>query len=89
MKTFRSKLAIAAVIFGLGGLGGFAMASNPAGQTQVPSAAIASQTGQAGAHVSTGTSGAATSGATSTLGINAPASQVLPRSTTNGGGQDD
>lgn len=84
MKTFRSKLAIAAVIFGLGGLGGFAMASNPAGQTQVPSAAIASQTGQAGTHVSTGTSGA-----TSTLGINAPASQVLPRSTTIGGGQDD
>ena len=34
MKDFRTKIAVAAVVFGLGGLGGFAIASNPAGHGQ-------------------------------------------------------
>ena len=58
MKDFRSRIAIAAVVFGLGGLGGFAMGSNPAGSTQVSSAAIAAHTSQGAPRVSTGASGA-------------------------------
>jgi hypothetical protein len=85
MKDLRSRIAIAAVIFGLGGLGGFAMASNPASHQQVPSAAIASHTGQSVPRVSTGTSGAVSAPA-----INAPASQALaPRNAVSGGGRDD
>jgi hypothetical protein len=85
VKDFRSKLAIAAVIFGLGGLGGYAMASNPAQGGKIPSAAIASQTGQAAPRISTGSSGVVSAPA-----INAPASQALPRSArVVTGGRDD
>ena len=85
MKDLRSRIAIAAVIFGLGGLGGFAMGSNPASHQQVPGAAIASHTSQSGPRVSTGTSGAV-----STPVVNAPASQTLaPPSALGGGGRDD
>ena len=48
MKDFRSKLAVAAVIFGLGGLGGFAIASNPGHTERFPAAKIAAQTNQSG-----------------------------------------
>jgi len=74
------------VIFGLGGLGGYAMASNPAQQGQMPAAKIAAQSGRGGQPVSTGTSGAV-----STPIVGAPASQALPRqaSPIGGGGQDD
>ena len=86
MKDLRSRIAIAAVIFGLGGLGGFAMGSNPAGHQQVPGAAVtASHTSQSGPRVSTGTSGAV-----STPVVNAPASQTLaPPSALGRGGRDD
>ncbi len=87
MKDFRTKLAVAAVVFGLGGLGGYAMASNPAGQVPVTVAPAAAHTqgGQSSPQVTTGASGA-----TSAQAVNVPASQVLPRSTKVGqGGQDD
>lgn len=87
MKDFRTKIAIAAVIFGLGGLGGFAMSSNPAGQRPVTVAPAAAHTqGSPGSSpVTTGTSGA-----TSSPLINAPATQTLPRTAGLGkGGQDD
>ncbi len=87
MKDFRTKLAVAAVVFGLGGLGGYAMASNPAGQGPVTVAPAAAHTqgAQGAPRVTTGASGA-----TSAPVINAPASQALPRSTKVGqGGQDD
>ena len=85
MKDLRSKLAVAAVIFGLGGLGGFAIASNPAHHGQVPNAKVAAQTNQSGQRVTTGTSGAV-----SAPTLNAPTSQALPRqSLIVGGGQDD
>lgn len=84
MKDFRTKIAIAAVIFGLGGLGGFAMSSNPAGQQPITVAPAAAHT-QGGSPVTTGTSGA-----TSSPLINAPATQALPRTTGLAkGGQDD
>ena len=44
MKDFRTKIAIAAVIFGLGGLGGYAMSSNPAGQQPITVAPAAAHT---------------------------------------------
>ena len=85
MKDFRSKLAVAAVIFGLGGLGGFAIASNPAQQGQVPAAKIASHSGSANPRISTGASGAV-----SAPPISSPASQALPRQVLlGGGGRDD
>ena len=85
VKDFRTKVAIAAVIFGLGGLGGFAIASNPAHRGHVPDAKIAAQTNQSGQRVTTGTSGAV-----SPPTLNAPTSQALPRqSPIAGGGQDD
>ncbi len=87
MKNFRTKLAVAAVVFGLGGLGGYAMASNPAGQGPVTVAPTAAHT-QGSPGSTSVTTGA--SGATSAQAINVPASQVLPRSTKAGqGGQDD
>lgn len=82
MKDLRTKLALAAVIFGLGGLGGFAIASNPA--QQVPSAAIAAHTGGGAPQISTGTSGAVSSPA-----INPVTGQVLPRGAVPGGGAAD
>jgi hypothetical protein len=87
VKDFRSKLAVAAVIFGLGGLGGYAIATNPVHTGGVPAAKIASQSGSGVPRVSTGTSGAV-----STPGVNSPASQALPqlpRQTLIGGGRDD
>jgi hypothetical protein len=85
VRDLRSRIAIAAVIFGLGGLGGFAMGSNPAGQQQVSSAATAAHTSQSTPRVSTGASGAV-----STPVVNAPASQTLaPRNAFGGGGRDD
>ena len=84
MKDIRTKLAVAAVIFGLGGLGGYAMASNPAGQARVQSAAIASHTGQGGKVVTTRTSGAPSASA-----INAPVTQTPPRAGYVGGGSRD
>ena len=84
MKDLRSRIAIAAVIFGLGGLGGFAMGSNPAGQQQVPARGDRLAPSQSGPRVSTGTSGAVSTP------VNAPASQTLaPRSALGGGGRDD
>jgi hypothetical protein len=83
VRTFRTKLAIAAVIFGLGGLGGYAMASNPAASSSVAGARAGSQAGQPAAHVTTGSSGAVGAPA-----INVPASAALPRNTGEGG-QDD
>jgi hypothetical protein len=74
VKDSRTKLAIAAVIFGLGGLGGFAIASNPAQHGQAPSAKIASASGSGTSRVST-----ATSGAVSVPGLSSPGSQALPR----------
>ena len=83
MKDFRSKIAIAAVIFGLGGLGGFAIASNPA--QQVPSAAIAAHTSGGGVpQISTGTSGAV-----NTPLINPVTGQPMPGSALIAGGGDD
>jgi hypothetical protein len=87
VKDFRTKLAVAAVVFGLGGLGGYAMSSNPAGQTPITVAPTAAHTqGAPGSpQVTTGASGA-----TSASTINVPASQALPRRTMVGqGGQDD
>ncbi len=87
MKDFRTKLAVAAVVFGLGGLGGYAMSSNPAGQDADHGGSDRGpHPGRAGLpQVTTGASGA-----TSSQAINVPASQVLPRSTKVGqGGQDD
>jgi hypothetical protein len=86
VKDIRTKIAVVAVVFGLGGLGGYAMASNPAaGQAPLKGAPVASHAGQAALRVTTGASGAANAQA-----INAPASQTLPRrSAIDGGGQDD
>jgi hypothetical protein len=84
VKDLRSKIAVAAVIFGLGGLGGFAIASNPASQQQVPAATIASQTGHGAVRVSTGASGAL-----GTPGINTAGPPALPRATLIGGRSDD
>ena len=85
MKDIRTKIAIAAVVFGLGGLGGFAIASNPANQHQLPGAAITSQAGPGTPRVTTGASGAVTAPA-----INAPTSAVLPQTVgVGGGGRDD
>ena len=84
MKDFRTKLAVAAVVFGLGGLGGFAMSSNPAGQRPITVAPTAAHT-QAASGTAQVTTGA--SGATSAQAINVPASQALPRRTQVG--QDD
>ena len=85
MKDLRTKIAIAAVIFGLGGLGGFAIASNPA-QQQAPSAAIAAHATATGGtpQISTGTSGAVSSPL-----INPVTGQVLPRGALPGGGAAD
>jgi hypothetical protein len=86
VKDLRTKLAIAAVIFGLGGLGGFAIASNPA-QQQVPSAAISAHTTSASGtpQIQTGTSGAVSSPV-----INPVTGQVMPRGALPaGGGPDD
>jgi hypothetical protein len=88
VKDLRTKIAIAAVIFGLGGLGGFAMSSNPAGQQPITVAPAAVHT-QGGSPVTTGASGATSSPTSSPL-INAPATQALPRTTGLAkGGQDD
>lgn len=78
MKDFRTKLAVTAVVFGLGGLGGYAMSSNPAGQTPINVAPTAAHIqGASGTpQVTTGASGA-----TSAQAINVPASQTLPRRT--------
>jgi hypothetical protein len=85
VKDLRTKLAVAAVVFGLGGLGGYAMASNPASHGQVAGAPATPHAAQAAARVTTGTSGA-TNGPVTT----APVSQVLPRSSRGGGeGRDD
>jgi hypothetical protein len=85
MKDVRTKLAIAAVIFGLGGLGGYAIASNPAKAGHVPSAKIASQSGAGTSRISTGTSGAV-----SAPTLNPAATQTLPRGVLVGeGGRDD
>ena len=85
MKDLRTKLAIAAVIFGLGGLGGYAMASNPAQGGHVPSAKIASQSGPGASRISTGTSGAVSAPA-----LNSSAAQALPSGVLIGGeGPDD
>jgi hypothetical protein len=85
VKDFRTKIAVAAVVFGLGGLGGFAIASNPAGHGQAAGTAATSQVTQAAASVATGTSGATNTPATTT-----PASHVVPRSArVSGEGQDD
>jgi hypothetical protein len=64
MTNIRMKIAAAATILGLGGLGGFAMASNPAGGAQgvAPTQIAATQAGSAAAAskpVVTRTSGAA------------------------------
>jgi hypothetical protein len=83
MKDLRTKIAVVAVIFGLGGLGGYAMASNPAGHGPVTGAHAGSQARQAAARVTTGTSGAA-----STPAANLSVSQALPRNAGEGG-QDD
>ncbi|HSD25273.1 MAG TPA: hypothetical protein VLB79_13210 [Solirubrobacterales bacterium] len=87
MKDFRSKIAVAAVIFGLGGLGGYAIASNP-GHGAAPAARIAAQTGQTpqpGQRISTGTSGAVSAPVLNTAGT-----QLLPRQAVPGGaGADD
>ncbi len=84
MKDFRTKIAVAAVIFGLGGLGGFAMSSNPAGQKPITVAPAAAHT-RGASPVTTGASGA-----TSSPLVNTPATQTLPRTTGLGkGGQDD
>ena len=85
MKDFRTKLAIGAVIFGLGGLGGYAMASNPAQHGQLPPAKVVSASGSGTTRVSTGTSGAVSAPVLS------PASaQTLPRNLLAGGaGRDD
>ena len=84
MKDFRTKLAIGAVVFGLGGLGGYAMASNPAQHGQLPPAKVVSASGSGTTRVSTGTSGAASA-------VLSPASaQALPRTVlAGGGGRDD
>ncbi len=87
MKDFRSKIAVGAVIFGLGGLGGFAIASNP-GQGAAPAAKIAAgttQSAQTGQRISTGTSGAMSAPVLNTAGT-----QLLPRQAVPGGvGADD
>lgn len=85
MQDPRTKLAIAAVIFGLGGLGGYAIASNPAQTGHVPSARIASQSGSGASRISTGTSGAVSAPA-----LSSSAAQTLPRGPiVEGGGRDD
>jgi hypothetical protein len=85
VKDLRTKIAVGAVVFGLGGLGGFAIASNPAGHGQATGTPATARTTQAAARVTTGTSGATSVPATA-----APVSQVLPRSTEiAGGGRDD
>ena len=85
MKDFRTKLAITAVIFGLGGLGGYAIASNPAQGGHVPSAKIASQSGAGASRISTGTSGAVSAPALSSSAV-----QTLPSGAlVQGGGRDD
>ena len=87
MKDFRSKIAVATVIFGLGGLGGFAIASNP-GHGATPAAKIAAgttQSAQTGQRISTGTSGAVSAPVVNTTGR-----QLLPRQGVPGGaGADD
>jgi hypothetical protein len=87
VKDFRSKIAVAAVIFGLGGLGGFAIASNP-GHGAASAATIAAQTtqsAQTGQRISTGTSGAVSAPVVNTAGT-----QLLPRQAVPGGaGADD
>jgi hypothetical protein len=84
VKDVRTKIAIAAVIFGLGGLGGYAIASNPA-QQGAPAAVIAAHTTSGGVpQVSTGTSGAV-----NTPLINPVTGQPMPRSALIAGGGDD
>ena len=83
MKDVRTKIAIAAVIFGLGGLGGYAIASNPA-QQGAPAAVIAAHTSGGVPQVSTGTSGAV-----NTPLINPVTGQPVPSSALTAGGGDD
>ena len=87
MKDFRSKIAVAAVIFGLGGLGGFAIASNPrhGAASAATIAAQTTQSAQTGLRISTGTSGAVSAPVVNTAGT-----QLLPRQAVPGGaGADD
>jgi len=95
MTNIRVKIATAATILGLGGLGGFAMASNPAYHAQPGGTAQIAST-QAGS-VQTAGSGSASarpivtgaSGATSTVvpAASRPASAAKPVVThTSGGG---
>jgi hypothetical protein len=84
VKDFRSRIAVAAVIFGLGGLGGYAIASNP-GHGAAPVARIGAQTAQSGQRIST-----ATSGAVSAPVLNTAGTQLLPRQAVPGeAGADD
>jgi len=89
MTNIRVKIATAATILGLGGLGGFAMASNPARDVQggAPTQVAATQTGALPATpqpIVTGASGA-TSAAVSQA--TQPASTAKPAVThTSGGG---
>jgi hypothetical protein len=82
VKDYRSKIAVGAVIFGLGGLGGFAIASNPGhGAAPAKIAAGTTQSAQTGQRVSTGTSGAVSAPVVNTAGT-----QLLPRQAVPGGG---
>ena len=69
MGDIRIKIAAAAVCIGLGGLGGFAMASNPAAN-QAPAPLVSSpENAHSTQPITTGASGAAsTSAATPTPG---------------------
>lgn len=87
MGDIRIKIAVAAVCIGLGGLGGFAMGSNPAAnQAPVPlvSSAGSAHTTQP---ITTGASGAATTaGAVATPGtaVAVPVNSN-PKAAANGG----
>jgi hypothetical protein len=75
VKVIRKRIAAVLVVLALGGLGGVAMASNPAGQQHSATGpALASNGSPSTQPVSTGTSGA-----TATPIVNGqPATQVLP-----------
>jgi hypothetical protein len=84
MTNVRTRVAAVATIIGLGGLGGFAMATNPArdsnGAAHVQVASTRAGSGPATQPVATHTSGATATKAPATSLVTRPAKPVVTRS---------
>lgn len=86
MKVIRKRIAAVLVVLALGGLGGYAMSTNPAAHQKAPVVAqLASQNGQSTSPVTTGASGAVSATPVSTQS----GSVVLPGSVAPKAKQDD